>query len=69
MTTRSKGTGLGLAIVNRIMEDHDGDLRLLDRDDEGRGAVVVLRFPFPKSEINEAKSKANNKAKNKEISA
>lgn len=47
MTTRSKGTGLGLAIVNRIMEDHDGDLRLLDRDDKKHGAVVVLRFPFP----------------------
>ena len=48
MTTRSKGTGLGLAIVNRIMEDHDGALYLLDREDGESGAVVVLRFaPLP----------------------
>jgi two-component system, NtrC family, nitrogen regulation sensor histidine kinase NtrY len=47
MTTRLKGTGLGLAIVNRIMEDHDGDLRLLDREDGLCGAVVAMRFPLP----------------------
>ena len=47
MTTREKGTGLGLAIVNRIMEDHNGDLQLLDRDDGKTGAVVALRFPLP----------------------
>ncbi len=47
MTTRAKGTGLGLAIVNRIMEDHDGDLRLLDREDGLSGAIVALRFPLP----------------------
>ncbi|MDQ7018829.1 MAG: PAS domain-containing sensor histidine kinase [Robiginitomaculum sp.] len=50
MTTRAKGTGLGLAIVNRIMEDHDGDLRLLDREDGLTGAVVALRFPLPPEE-------------------
>ncbi len=43
VTTREKGTGLGLAIVKKIMEEHDGDLILDDR--EGGGATVTLVFP------------------------
>ena len=43
VTTRSKGTGLGLAIVKKIMEDHQGELMLEDR--EGGGARVWLVFP------------------------
>ncbi|MBK8211004.1 MAG: PAS domain-containing sensor histidine kinase [Rhodospirillales bacterium] len=42
VTTRVKGTGLGLAIVKKIMEDHNGDLLLEDR--EGGGARVTLVF-------------------------
>ena len=42
VTTRTKGTGLGLAIVKKIMEDHNGDLLLEDR--EGGGARVSLVF-------------------------
>jgi two-component system nitrogen regulation sensor histidine kinase NtrY len=42
VTTRAKGTGLGLAIVKKIMEDHNGQLLLEDRQ-EG-GARVTLRF-------------------------
>jgi two-component system, NtrC family, nitrogen regulation sensor histidine kinase NtrY len=42
VTTRAKGTGLGLAIVKKIMEDHNGELRLEDR--EGGGARVSLTF-------------------------
>jgi two-component system nitrogen regulation sensor histidine kinase NtrY len=42
VTTRAKGTGLGLAIVKKIMEDHNGDLFLEDRD--GGGARVSLVF-------------------------
>jgi two-component system nitrogen regulation sensor histidine kinase NtrY len=42
VTTRAKGTGLGLAIVKKIMEDHEGELVLEDR--EGGGARVTLAF-------------------------
>ena len=42
VTTRAKGTGLGLAIVKKIMEDHNGDLLIEDRD--GGGARVSLVF-------------------------
>jgi two-component system nitrogen regulation sensor histidine kinase NtrY len=49
MTTREKGTGLGLAIVKRIMEEHGGELDLMDAPetfDGGRGAMVRLIFPM-----------------------
>src|SRR5579883_1123184 len=42
VTTRAKGTGLGLAIVKKIMEDHEGELVLEDR--EPIGARVSLIF-------------------------
>jgi len=40
VTRREGGTGLGLAIVKKIMEDHDGTLRL--EDNHPRGAYVTL---------------------------
>ncbi len=43
VTTREKGTGLGLAIVRKIMEDHNGEIRILDRN--GGGAIAILEFP------------------------
>ncbi|MBM3732984.1 MAG: PAS domain-containing sensor histidine kinase [Acidimicrobiia bacterium] len=42
VTTRTKGTGLGLAIVRKIMEDHNGEILLDDR--EGGGARISLVF-------------------------
>ncbi len=43
VTTREKGTGLGLAIVKKIVEDHDAQLELEDRE-EG-GAKIRIVFP------------------------
>ncbi|MAT35605.1 MAG: PAS domain-containing sensor histidine kinase [Ponticaulis sp.] len=44
-TTREQGVGLGLAIVNRIVQDHSGQLTLLDRSDGKPGARVSVRLP------------------------
>jgi len=50
VTTREKGTGLGLAIVRKIVEEHEGQLRLEDAPPFGpdghRGARVVMRLPL-----------------------
>jgi len=43
VTNRDKGTGLGLAIVSKIVQDHAGELHLLDAE-EG-GACVMIRLP------------------------
>ena len=46
VTTREKGTGLGLAIVRKVMEDHGGELKLLNGDSQEKlcGARAVLLF-------------------------
>jgi len=51
VTTRAKGTGLGLAIVKKILEDHGGDVALLDRGDEETGAEVRLSFPLKQKPV------------------
>jgi two-component system nitrogen regulation sensor histidine kinase NtrY len=49
VTTRAEGTGLGLPIVIKVLEDHHGEVELIDgleRPDGGRGAQVVMLFPL-----------------------
>jgi signal transduction histidine kinase len=43
-TTKEKGTGLGLPIAHRIIEAHEGRIRVESR--VGRGTKVVVRLPI-----------------------
>ncbi|MDR0588148.1 MAG: HAMP domain-containing protein [Burkholderiales bacterium] len=44
VTTKAKGTGLGLAIVKKIVEEHNGNVTIVNR--EPRGSRVILVFPI-----------------------
>jgi len=41
-TTKEKGTGLGLAIVNKIVENHQGKIRIESKPGEGTSCIVLL---------------------------
>ena len=51
VTTRDKGTGLGLPIVKKIIEEHDGTLRLVPAprfgNDPHIGAQAIITLPMP----------------------
>jgi two-component system nitrogen regulation sensor histidine kinase NtrY len=42
-STKKRGTGLGLAIVNRIVSDHNGNIRV--EDNSPRGTRFVIELP------------------------
>ncbi|GMT41852.1 MAG: PAS domain-containing sensor histidine kinase [bacterium] len=42
-STKKKGTGLGLAIVNRIVADHEGQIRVKNRSPHG--TVMAMELP------------------------
>jgi signal transduction histidine kinase len=42
-TTKAKGTGLGLAIVGRVVETHDGKLKI--KSAPGRGTSISITLP------------------------
>jgi two-component system sensor histidine kinase PilS (NtrC family) len=44
-TTKAGGTGLGLSICHRIVESHDGEIRLDSRPGEGARFTVILPAP------------------------
>ena len=50
VTSRENGIGLGLAIVKKIIDEHDGDLTLLDAECftnfDHTGAVAQVRLPI-----------------------
>src|SRR6201987_660334 len=54
VTTRAKGTGLGLAIVKKIMEDHQGELVLEDREPEGARVKLIFAAAEPRSQEKQA---------------
>ncbi|MFB0565453.1 MAG: PAS domain-containing sensor histidine kinase [Candidatus Aminicenantaceae bacterium] len=43
-TTKSSGTGLGLAIARKIVEQHEGSIRVIKK--EGKGASFEILIPF-----------------------
>jgi two-component system nitrogen regulation sensor histidine kinase NtrY len=54
VTTREKGTGLGLPIVKKIIEEHGGQLDLLDaptfEQNAHFGAMAKVRLPIDKAQ-------------------
>mgnify|MGYP000325999852 CR=1 FL=1 len=44
VTTKARGTGLGLAIVKKIVDEHDGLIRINNR--QPNGAEVSIRLPL-----------------------
>jgi signal transduction histidine kinase len=52
VTTKKTGVGLGLSIVSKIVDEHQGTIRLENSD--GKGACFVIFFP--------AEEKAHQKA-------
>ena len=44
VTTKARGTGLGLAIVKKIVDEHDGQIRINNR--QPAGAEVAIRLPL-----------------------
>ncbi len=43
VTTKAKGTGLGLAIVKKIVDEHQGEIRIANRTP--CGAEILIRLP------------------------
>ncbi|MDR4516777.1 MAG: ATP-binding protein [Nitrosomonas sp.] len=47
VTTKAKGTGLGLPIVKKIVEEHEGTIRIENR--KPHGAQVTITLPAPEN--------------------
>ena len=45
VTSKTRGGGLGLTMAHRIVQNHNGDLRL--ESAVGRGTTATIRIPLP----------------------
>ena len=41
-TTKKNGTGLGLPIVTKIINEHSGDITILNRNTKGAKVIITL---------------------------
>jgi two-component system sensor histidine kinase HydH len=57
VTTKKTGVGLGLSIVSKIMDGHQGFIRIEDRGSgQGTGARFVMFFPAASDEVSPGKT-------------
>ena len=42
-TTKQKGTGLGLSIVNKIINDHNGNIEFVSKNEGAKIKIIFLR--------------------------
>ena len=56
VTTRAQGTGLGLSFTKKVLEDHGGLIRILERPLEtGAGFEVILPITVAMEELEKEK--------------
>ena len=42
-TTKKEGTGLGLSIVNKIINDHNGSIEFVNKEDGAKIKIVFIK--------------------------
>ena len=42
-TTKKEGTGLGLSIVNKIINDHNGSIEFIAKEDGAKIKIVFIK--------------------------
>jgi signal transduction histidine kinase len=48
-TTKRSGTGLGLATVKKIVEEHQGKIRIASEPDKGTTVTILMPVPKPRT--------------------
>jgi signal transduction histidine kinase len=48
-TTKRSGTGLGLATVKKVVEEHQGKIRIASELDKGTTVTILMPVPKPRT--------------------